>query len=328
MLLFHSILTFMKYLYQSENQVFNPTRLLVLLHCWVGKDWAGPFFPPAKIFWSFYWSVSLSVYVTLSLYLNTYEWLIQRWFQVFKPNILFVLLHCGVGKDWAGPFFPPSLIFGSFYWSLRLLVYVTLSLYLNINERPIPKRELSFQSNKIVGTSTLLGGKDWAGPFFPSSKMYWSIYLSFSLLNDAALSLHLYTNVWPVQKRESSFQTTIILVLLHCWVGKDWAGPIFPPSKIFLSFFLSFLSFGLCNSLNVSEQFWMTYSKLRIKFSILQVYWYFYFVGWGRFGRPILPPPSIMLGSFNLLFSLSVYVTLWLYLNNFEWPITKRDQVF
>ena len=46
MLLFHSILTFMKDLYQSENQVFNPTRLLVLLHCWVGKEWAGPFFPP------------------------------------------------------------------------------------------------------------------------------------------------------------------------------------------------------------------------------------------------------------------------------------------
>ena len=50
MLLFHSILTFMKDLYQSENQVFNPTRLLVLLHCWVGKDWAGPFFPPPKSF--------------------------------------------------------------------------------------------------------------------------------------------------------------------------------------------------------------------------------------------------------------------------------------
>ena len=46
MLLFHSILTFMKDLYQSENQVFNPTRLLGLLHWWVGKDWAGPFFPP------------------------------------------------------------------------------------------------------------------------------------------------------------------------------------------------------------------------------------------------------------------------------------------
>ena len=49
MLLFHSILTFMKDLYQSENQVFNPTRLLVLLHCWVGKEWAGPFSPPPSI---------------------------------------------------------------------------------------------------------------------------------------------------------------------------------------------------------------------------------------------------------------------------------------
>ena len=138
--------------------------------------------------------------------------------------------------------------------------------------------------------------------------------------------------MYDLFKRENLvFQTTSILELLHCRVGKDWAGPIFPPSKIFLSFYLSFQSFGLCNSLNVSEQFWMTYSKVRIKFSILQVYWYFYFVGWGKTGpaHSFPPPPlSIMLGSFKLLFSLSVYVTLWLYLNNFEWPILKRDQVF
>ena len=66
MLLFHSILTFMKDLYQSENQVFNPTRLLVLLHCWVGKDWAGQFFPPPSIMLgSCNLLFSLSVYVTL-----------------------------------------------------------------------------------------------------------------------------------------------------------------------------------------------------------------------------------------------------------------------
>ena len=39
------------------------------------------------------------------------------------------------------------------------------------------------------------------------------------------------------------------------WFTPDWAGPIFPPSKIFISFYLSFQSFGLCNSLNVSKQF-------------------------------------------------------------------------
>ena len=107
MLLFHSILTFMKDLYQSENQVFNPTRLFVLLHCLVGKDWAGPFFPPSKIFCSFYWSVSLSVYVTLSLYLNTYEWPIPNRETSFQTKHLICLLHCWVGKDLAGPFSPP-----------------------------------------------------------------------------------------------------------------------------------------------------------------------------------------------------------------------------
>ena len=110
MLLFHSILTFMKDVYQSENQVFNPTRLLVLLHCWVGKEWAGPFFPPSKIFRSFYLSVTIVVFRFMLLFhciLTLMNDLFQRENQVFKPNILFVLLHCGVGKDWAGPFFPP-----------------------------------------------------------------------------------------------------------------------------------------------------------------------------------------------------------------------------
>ena len=112
MLLFHSILTFMKELYKSENQVFNPSRLLVLLHCWVGKEWAGPFFPPSKNFRSFYWSVTIVVFRFMLLFhciLTLMNDRFQRENQVFKPNILFVLLHCWVGKDWAGPFFPPPL---------------------------------------------------------------------------------------------------------------------------------------------------------------------------------------------------------------------------
>ena len=136
------------------------------------------------------------------------------------------------------------------------------------------------------------------------------------------------TLMYDLFKRENLvFQTTSILVLLHCQVGKDWAGPISPLQNLPIFLFI-FSVFWICNSLNVSEQFWMTYSKVRIKFSILHVFWYFYFVGWGKTGPAHSPPPSIMLGSFNLLFSLSVYVTLWLYLNNFEWPIPKRDQVF
>ena len=105
MLLFHSILTFMKDLYQSENQVFNPTRLLVLLHCWVGKDWAGPFFPPPK---SFALSIDQLVFRFTLLFhciLTLMNDRFQRENQVFKPNILFVCYIVGLGKT--GPAHSP-----------------------------------------------------------------------------------------------------------------------------------------------------------------------------------------------------------------------------
>ena len=121
MLLFHSILTFMKDQYQSENQVFNPTRLLVLIpsressfqtnkficNCRVGKDWAGPFFPPSLIFRS---SIDCFVFRFMLLFhsiLTFMKDLYQSENQVFNPTRLLVLLHCWVGKEWAGPFFPP-----------------------------------------------------------------------------------------------------------------------------------------------------------------------------------------------------------------------------
>ena len=193
----------MKDLYQSENQVFNPTRLLVLLHCWVGKNWAGPFFPPSKMLGSFYLSSRLLDYVILLLYLNSLD-LYQAENQVFKPTSLFEIV--GWGKTGPAHSFP----------------VLNLSIF------------------------------------------YWSFSFQFMLLFHSILTFmkDLY------QSENQVFNPTRLFVLLHCWVGKEWAGPFFPP------------------------------------------------------------PPSIMLGSFNLLFSLSVYVTLWLYLNNFEWPIPKRDQVF
>ena len=104
MLLFHSILTFMKDLYQSENQVFNPTRLLVLLHCGVGNDWAGPFYPPSKMFGSFYLSSRLLDYVILLLYRNSLD-LYQAENHVFKPTSLFVIV--GWGKTGPAHSFPP-----------------------------------------------------------------------------------------------------------------------------------------------------------------------------------------------------------------------------
>ena len=148
MLLFHSILTFMKELYQIENQFFNPTRLLVLLHCWVGKEWAGPFFPPSKIFRSFYWSVTIVVFRFMLLFdciLTLMNDRFERENQVFKPNILFVLLHCGVGKDWAGPFFPPPPLTPPKCSDLSIYLSVFQSMlfflmYLKTYEWLIPKR--------------------------------------------------------------------------------------------------------------------------------------------------------------------------------------------
>ena len=122
MQLFHCIFTLMNDLFQREYQVFNPTRLLVLLHCWVGKDWAGPFFPPPPsiMLGSFNLLFSLSVYVTLWLYLNNFARLLdyvilllylnsldlyQAENQVFKPTSLFVIV--GWGKTGPAHSFPP-----------------------------------------------------------------------------------------------------------------------------------------------------------------------------------------------------------------------------
>ena len=131
MLLFHCILTLMNDRFQRENQVFKPNILFVLLHCGVGKDWAGPFFPPSLIFRS---SIDRFVFRILLLFhsiLTFMKELYQSENQVFNPTRLLVLLHCWVGKEWADPFFPPSKMLGSFYLSSRLLDYDILLLYLN-----------------------------------------------------------------------------------------------------------------------------------------------------------------------------------------------------
>ena len=150
-------------------------------------------------------------------------------------------------------------------------------------------------------------GKNWAGPFFPPSKMLGSFYLSSRLLDYVILLLYLNSRLIP--SRESSFQTNTFIC--NCRVGKDWAGPFFSPSLIFGSsidhfvfrfmlLFHSILTF--MKDLYQSEN-QVFNPKMIIGTSTL--------LGGERLGRPILsPPPSIMLGSFNLLFSLSIYVTL------------------
>ena len=123
---------------------------------------------------------------------------------------------------------------GSFVLSSRLLDYVILLLYLNSldlyqaeNQVFIPSRESSFQTNKFIRNCRV--GKDWAGPFFPPSLIFRSsidrFVFQFILLFHSILTLmkDLY------QSENQVFNPTRLLVLLHCWVGKDWAGPFFPP---------------------------------------------------------------------------------------------------
>ena len=101
--------------------------------------------------------------------------------------------------------------------------------------------------------------------------------------------------------------------------GERLDQPNLSPSKMFLSFYLSLQSFGLCNPLNVSEHFWMTYSKVRIKFSNLQHYWYFYFVGWGKTGpaHSFPPPKCLNLSIYCLVFwFILLFDCIWTILNN------------
>ena len=69
----------------------------------VGKDWAGPFFPPSKMLGSFYLSSRLLDYVILLLYLNSLD-LYRAENQVFKPTSLFVIV--GWGKTGPAHSFP------------------------------------------------------------------------------------------------------------------------------------------------------------------------------------------------------------------------------
>ena len=193
-----------------------------------------------------------------------------------------------MGKDWAGPFFPPSLIFRS---SIDRFVFRFIHSILTFVKDLYQSENQVFNPTRLLVLLHCWMGIDWAGPFFPSSKMYWSIYLSFSLLNYAALSLHLNTNVWPVPKRESSFQTNKFNDTSALLGGERLGRPNLSPLQNVPIFLFIFSVCWIMQSLNVSERFWTTYSKRELSFLIYK------FIGtstlWGgeRLGRPILSPP-------------------------------------
>ena len=131
MLLFHSILTFMKDLYQSENQVSIQQDYWYFYIVGWGKTGPAHSFPPPK---SFALSIDQLVFRFMLLFhciLTLMNDRFQKENQVFKPNILFVCYIVGLGKT--GPAHsppppppPPSIMLGSFNLLFSLSVYVTL----------------------------------------------------------------------------------------------------------------------------------------------------------------------------------------------------------
>ena len=168
--LFVCIWTLLNDLFQSENKVFKPTSLLVLLHCGMGKDWASPIFPPSKMFRSFYLSFSFFDYGALSWHLNTYEWPVSKRESSFqtKQFICTATLWVGerLGRPILSPHPSPNKMFRSFFLSFSLLDYATPWPYLNTVEWPILRWKLSFQTNKFIGTSTLTQNENFTLYFF------------------------------------------------------------------------------------------------------------------------------------------------------------------
>ena len=134
-----------------------------------------------------------------------------------------------MGKNWAGPFFPPSKMFRSFYLSSRLLDYVILLLYLN-------SLGLYQAENQVLKPTNLFVIVGWGmtGPahsFPPPLSFYLSIdrFVFWFMLLFHCILIFMKD---LFQSENQVFSPTRLLVLLHCWVGENFSSPFFPSSKI------------------------------------------------------------------------------------------------
>ena len=128
LLLSNCIFTLINDLLQRINQGFKPNSLLVLLHCGSVKAQS---FPLNNVLICLFIFQFMLLFHCILTFMND---LFQRESQFFKPTSLSVLLHCGVGKDWVGPLFPPSKMLCLFYLTLSHLDNATHSSFLNTYE--------------------------------------------------------------------------------------------------------------------------------------------------------------------------------------------------
>ena len=151
-------------------------------------------------------------------------------------NCMF-LLNSGVGKDWASPFFPPPPLGSnlSIYLSVLGLNYsCTVSEHSWLS---CPKEKFKLQAFSQM----ILLNRGWGkiGPAHSFSPLLFSnlsIYLSVLRFN---LLLHC---IWtlmiacPKEKFKLRKHLANCMFLLNIGMGKDWAGPFFPPLHWVLTF--------------------------------------------------------------------------------------------
>ena len=137
----HSWLTYLKE--KFKLQAFSQ---MILLNRG-GERLGRPILSPLDYFLTFLF-ISQSLGLTYSCTVSEHSWLScpKEKFKLRKhlANCMF-LLNSGVGKDWAGPFFPPLHWVLTFQFICQFLVSTTLTLNLNTHDWHISRRNSSYK---------------------------------------------------------------------------------------------------------------------------------------------------------------------------------------
>ena len=143
------------------------------------------------------------------------------------------LLNIGVGKDWASPFFPPPLL-GS-----NLSIYLSvLGLNYSYTETELSwlkylKEKFNLQAFSQMILLNRGWGKTGLAHSFPLYYFLTFLFISQSLglTYSCTVSEHSWLSC-PKEKFKLRKHLANCMFLLNIGVGKDWAGPFFPPPSI------------------------------------------------------------------------------------------------
>ena len=260
---------------------------MILLKIGVGKIWAGPFFPPPPPL------QNVTSFLSLCLY-NLFTVSELSWLKYFKEKFKFTnFAKClaiwffekvGWGKTRPAHSFPP-------------LLFSNLSIYLSV-----------FRFNLLLHCIWTLMIVLSQGEFKLRKHLANCMFL---------LSLNVSEHFCP--KWELSFLTYTFIGTSTLWGGERLGRPILshPPKCLDLSIYCLVFRFML-----LFDCIWTILNDLfqrEIKFLNQQVNWYFYIVGWGKLGRPILSPLQnvpIFLCILSVFWIMQLFECIWTLLND------------